>query len=247
MDTYDSKPKTTIRKSNDYKKVIVDRDFLHNFLAIIPSEYEVRDIEVTGEIEECEGPNLDNLLDIFQEERKPIKKIAISAWEPYKKDEEGKTDFDYERNYISLNVSKESVWVHIDGKEIAWVNGIEKTVEGILNRGNWYYRLARNATLSFIFPSLALWSCIFAVFLFMRKSVVAGFVLTGITVLVVILAVILAKNYFRGSVTINPGSVEDFKAQERITPRQWKLIIWGGIIAFAYTLLVAVIVKLIFP
>jgi hypothetical protein len=233
-----------------YKKVIADRDFLHKFLSIIPSEYEVRDIEVTGEIEECKGPNLDDLLEMFQEQRKPIKTIAISAWEPWKKDEEGETDYTYEKNYISLRVDKESVWVHIVGKEIAWVNGIEKTVEGILNRGTWYYRLTRNATLSFIFPSLALWSCMFAVLLLSRKSEaakVAGFVLTGIAVVIVILAVILAKNYFKGGVTINTGSLEDFRAQQRITPGQWKIIIWGGIIAFVYTLLVAVIVKLIFP
>jgi hypothetical protein len=242
--------KTSVSKKLTYKTAIVDRVFLNEFVDSIKAPLELKYIRICGEISEVTGSDINDILDKFAKENIAIQSVSISASEPWDSEE-------YQRRVlkeIRLYSFDFQMTIEISGDDIDWVNGKEKSIDAIVNRGTRKHRWMKSQILFFaVLPiSTAVLGATLVLTRLKHPPSYIPYIVWPLFIVGLILFVFgwfLIVKGFNNRVIMVPGDYQGDQMEKRLSPRDRRLIIWTTFITFFVTifggLLVGLLIELI--
>ncbi len=237
--------KQRVSKELNYKTAIVDRHFLNQFIKLIKAPLVVESIKISDGTTDIIGTDINELLDTAIENRWQIASIWITASEPFENVVRGR-----EQKRIRLFAIDILLSIEINGDELEWLYGIEKTIDTIVNQGSRRHRLAKNEVFVGITLGIMILIAIGAVtadfILILQKHPLVFLVWTVIAVSAVIwvfaaLSFILYSRVAKNRVIIVAGNYKEEKSRNKLSSRDWKIIF----VTFAFTALLDLIIRLI--
>lgn len=242
--------KTSVSKKLTYKTAIVDRVFLNRFVDLIKAPLELENIWISGEIAEVRGSDINEILDEVAKEDISIKSVSITASEPWDSEEHQRRELKA-IHLISLDFQ---MTIEIRGDDIDWVNGKEKSIDAIVNRGPRRHRWMKSQILFFAVLPIST-AVLGATLVLTRLKHPPSYIPYIVWPLFIVGLILFAFGWFliakgfNNRVIMFPGDYRGDRMEKRLSPRDRRLIIWTTFITFFVTifggLLVGLFIELI--